>query len=194
MYVGRRITPVGMFRHRVPGNTSCRSRHSQTLASACGTTSSTSVNAPSARCAVTATAPPSVVGTPGGSGSIIVKHRPRMRVGSTQRVGLALPSRTTSGRGDGTMRYTAAGNPIVSERRGRGRRERIAGRDRTGGGDVRLQPRRVTAVDPRRGRTHRCLGVRFKRAAPGRRAATRPVDCHRVRRGRPGDPGRCRSR
>src|SRR5688500_9317173 len=87
------------------------------LASACGTTSSTSVNAPSSRCAVTATAQPSSVGAPGGSGSIIVStDRECAWEARSEADWLAISD--ASGRGDGTMRYTAAGNPVVAERRG----------------------------------------------------------------------------
>ena len=87
------------------------------LASACGTSSSTSVNAPSARCAVTATAQPAAVGAPGGSGSIIVRtDRECAWEARSESDWLAIAD--SSGRGDGSMRYTAAGNPVVSERRG----------------------------------------------------------------------------
>ena len=87
------------------------------LASACGTSSSTSVNAPSARCAVTATAQPAAVGAPGGSGSIIVRtDRECAWEARSESDWLALSD--SSGRGDGSMQYTAAGNPVVSERRG----------------------------------------------------------------------------
>ena len=160
------------------------------VASACGTSSSTSVNAPSARCAVTATAQPA------RSGLRRVRvdhraHRPRMRVGSAQRVDwLALSD--SSGRGDGSMRYTAAGNPVVSRAARRRRRQRIAGRDRTGGGGVRLQPRSVAAaVSATGGRID--VSVSTQRAARGRRATTprgspsRPARPARA-------PGRSRSR
>ena len=141
------------------------------LASACGTSSSTSVNAPSARCAVTATAQPS-----GGRGSRRVRfdhreHGPRMRVGSAQRGGLAGDLRLVRPR----RRLDAlhgGGQPGRQRAARRGRRQRIAGRDRTGGGGVRLQPRRVAAVGrppPADASTSRC---RPRRAAPGRRAAT----------------------
>jgi hypothetical protein len=87
------------------------------LASACGTSSSTSVNAPSARCAVTATAQPAAVGAPGGSGSIIVRtDRECAWEARSESDWLAISD--SSGRGDGSMQYTAAGNPVVSERRG----------------------------------------------------------------------------
>ena len=87
------------------------------LVSACGTSSSTSVNAPSARCAVTATAQPAAVGAPGGSGSIIVRtDRECAWEARSESDWLALSD--SSGRGDGSMQYTAAGNPVVSERRG----------------------------------------------------------------------------
>ena len=51
---------------------SCRSRHSPSWRVPAAPSSSTSVNAPSSRCAVTATAQPAAVGAPGGSGSIVV--------------------------------------------------------------------------------------------------------------------------
>ena len=89
------------------------------LVSACGTSSSTSVNAPSARCAVTATAQPAAVGAPGGSrGRCIVRtdRECAWEARSEFRDWLAISD--SSGRGDGSMRYTAAGNPVVSERRG----------------------------------------------------------------------------
>jgi hypothetical protein len=87
------------------------------LASGCGTTSSTSVNAPSARCAVNATAQPSAVGAPGGTGSItITTDRECAWEAHSEADWLALSA--ASGRGDGTLRYTASGNPAVAERRG----------------------------------------------------------------------------
>ena len=83
----------------------------------CGTTSSTSVNAPSARCEVRATAQPAAVGAPGGSGSIVVTtDRECAWEGRSEAEWLSLSDAT--GRGDGTLRYTAAGNMIVAERRG----------------------------------------------------------------------------
>ena len=86
------------------------------LTSACGTSSSTSVNAPSSRCAVTATAQPSAVGAPGGSGSIVVRTD-RECAWEARSESDWLVISDSSGRGDGSMRYTAAGNPVVSERR-----------------------------------------------------------------------------
>jgi len=87
------------------------------LASACGTSSSTSVNAPSSRCAVTATAQPPAVGAPGGSGSIVVSTD-RECAWEARSESDWLIIADSSGRGDGAVRYTAAGNPVVSERRG----------------------------------------------------------------------------
>lgn len=116
MYVVRRVTPVGCFVMRT-WKRLLQVATVAVLASACGTSSSTSVNAPSARCAVSATAQPAAVGAPGGSGSIIVStDRECAWEARSEADWLAISD--SSGRGDGTMRYTAAGNPVVSERRG----------------------------------------------------------------------------
>jgi hypothetical protein len=86
-------------------------------ASGCGTSSSTSVNAPSSRCTVSATAQPAAVGAPGGSGSIIITtDRECAWEARSEADWLSVADAT--GRGDGSLRYTASGNPIVSERRG----------------------------------------------------------------------------
>ncbi len=85
-------------------------------ASACGTSSKTSVNAPTTRCGVTATAQPAAVGAPGGSGTIVITtDRECAWEARSEADWLALAGST--GQGDGTVRYTAAGNSIVSERR-----------------------------------------------------------------------------
>ena len=73
MYVVRRVTPARDVSYMGTWNRLLQVTTLAVLASACGTSSSTSVNAPSARCAVTATAQPAAVGAPGGSGSIIVR-------------------------------------------------------------------------------------------------------------------------
>ena len=87
------------------------------LASGCGTTSSTSVNAPSARCAVTATAQPAAVGAPGGTGAIAISAD-RECAWDARSESDWLSISAASGRGDGSLRYTATGNPVVAERRG----------------------------------------------------------------------------
>ena len=116
MDVVQRITPDGMFRH---GHleTPPAGHGTRRPDDACGTSSSTSVNAPSSRCAVTATAQPSAVGAPGGSGSFVVRTD-RECAWEARSESDWLVISDSSGRGDGTMRYTAAGNPVVSERRG----------------------------------------------------------------------------
>jgi hypothetical protein len=86
------------------------------VTSACGTNSSTSVNAPSSRCTVAATAQPAAVGAPGGSGSIIVTTDRECAWEARSEADWLLLS-DTSGRGDGSLRFTASGNPVVSERR-----------------------------------------------------------------------------
>ena len=87
------------------------------LASGCGTSSSTSVTAPSARCGVNATAQPAAVGAPGGTGAIAVTtDRECAWDARSESDWLSLSA--ASGRGDGTLRYTATGNPVVAERRG----------------------------------------------------------------------------
>jgi hypothetical protein len=91
------------------------------LAAACGTSSTTSVNpnAPGAgRCSVAATAQPSAVGAPGGTGAIAVStNRECAWEAASQADWLALGTART-GQGDGTIPFSVAANPVVSDRRG----------------------------------------------------------------------------
>src|SRR5690349_10193765 len=87
------------------------------FASGCGTSTSTSVNAPSSRCGVSAVAQPSALGAPGGSGAIVVTtNRECAWEARSEADWLSLS--TTTGQGDGSVTFSAAANPIVADRRG----------------------------------------------------------------------------
>jgi hypothetical protein len=87
------------------------------LANACGTSTSTSLTAPSARCGVNASAQPATVGAPGGSGSIVVAtNRECAWEARSEAEWLSLS--TTAGQGDGSLTFAAAANALVIERRG----------------------------------------------------------------------------
>jgi len=91
------------------------------VTSACGTSSSTSVNPNSptgSRCGVTATAQPASVGAPGGSGSVVVSTNRECAWEATSEAGWLSLGETKNGQGDGSVTFAAAANEIVSERRG----------------------------------------------------------------------------
>ena len=87
--------------------------------SACGTDSTTSVNAPSGpRCSVTATAEPAAVGAPGGSGAIVVTTNRECAWEARSEADWLSIGQAATGQGDGRVPFAAAGNALVSERRG----------------------------------------------------------------------------
>src|SRR5687767_318739 len=87
------------------------------MAGACGTSTSTNVNAPSARCGVNASAQPATVGAPGGSGAIVIAtNRECAWEARSEADWLSLSS--TTGQGEGSLTFAAAANAQVSERRG----------------------------------------------------------------------------
>lgn len=85
----------------------------------CGTSSKTSVNAPSdPRCSVAATAQPASIGAPGGSGSITVTTARECSWEARSEADWLSVRSGAAGQGDGAIQFAAAGNPAVSERRG----------------------------------------------------------------------------
>jgi hypothetical protein len=88
------------------------------LLNACGSSSSTSVTAPTPRCGVNASAQPASVAAPGGSGAIVVAtNRECAWEARSEAEWLSLSG--TSGQGDGTVTFAAAANAQVVERRAR---------------------------------------------------------------------------